>query len=150
MPVPLEGIKVLDFSQVGAILGCAMILGDLGADVIKIERLAGENLRRGQVEAMPWKEAIKEPVDDTWWMAWNRSKRDLAIDLQDEKGREVILKLAKDADIAMHNFRPGVMERLNLDYKNLSAVNPRIIYLSLYPYGEKGPMRRWAGADCWL
>ena len=150
MPAPLEGIKVLDFSQVGAIPACAMILGDLGADVIKIERLEGENLRHGQVEAMPWKDATEGLVDDTWWTAWHRSKRDLAIDLQHQKGREVVLTLARDADIAMHNFRPGVMEKLGLDYKALSAVNPRIIYLSLYAYGEKGPLKQRAGADCWL
>lgn len=150
MPAALEGVKVLDFSQVGAVPGCGAILGDLGADVIKIERLEGENLRRGQVEAMPWKAAIKEQVDDTWWMAFNRSKRGLAIDLRHERGKEIVLKLAKNADIAMHNFRAGVMEKLGLDYKALSTVNSRIIYMTLWPYGEKGPMRRWPGADCWI
>ncbi|MFH1486408.1 MAG: CoA transferase [Chloroflexota bacterium] len=155
MAGPLEGIRVMDFSE--GVFGplCAQILGDMGADVIKIERLQGEAFRHGMrlgggggvEQAM--KEVKSSRADSPRFVFLNRSKRSLAMNATTQQGREIILRLAKTADVALHNFRPGVMERLGLAYKDLSSVNPRIVYCSLYGYGETGPMAHRAGGDLW-
>ena len=146
---PLEGIRVLDFGQVGAAPVCGVILGELGADVIKIEKLQGETMRSGAPEGVPWV-ASAEHVDDPPWMSMNQGKRGLAIDTRRSEGKMVIERLIRISDVMLHNFRPGVMSRLGLDYAAASKINPRIIYLNLYPYGETGPKARWAGGDAWI
>lgn len=149
--LPLDGVRVLDFGQVGACPVCGVILANLGADVIKIERVTGESMRRGIPEGIPWRVVqTGEELDDAPWMAYNQGKRGLAIDLRQEKGREVMVKLIKTAAVLMHNFRPGVMARMGLDYDSVATVNPDVIYLNLYPYGETGPMKKWAGGDAWI
>ena len=152
MPFPLEGIKVLDFSiAVAAPLGGAM-LADMGAEVIKIERVLGEAQRLGLPAGMD--EVIetrtaKGAVDKGSWMVLNRGKKDLAIDIRNEKGKEIALKLARDADVILVSFRPGVMEGLGLGYEAVSKINPKIIYCSFSGYGETGPMAHRAGGDMW-
>ena len=150
MALPLEGIKVLDFGQVAAGPVVGVVLANLGADVIKVEKIHGESMRRGMPEGIPWTAETEEGVDDVVWMSCNQGKRGLAIDLKQEKGREVIRKLVKNVDVLSHNFRPGAMQRIGLDYESVSKINPDIVYLNTYPYGESGPMRNWAGGDAWL
>ena len=146
----MDGIRVLDFGQVGAAPVCGVILANLGADVIKVEKVTGESMRRGIPEGIPWPPETGEEVDDAPWMAFNQGKRGLAIDLRHEKGKEIIIKLVKKTDVIIHNFRPGVMARMGLDYESVIKINPQIIFLNVYPYGETGPMRNWAGGDAWI
>ncbi len=150
MTLPLEGIKVLDFGQVAAGPVVGVVLANLGADVIKVEKIAGESMRRGMPEGIPWNAETDEGVDDVVWMACNQGKRGLAIDLKREEGRGIINELVKKADVITHNFRPGAMHRMGLDYESVSKINPNIVYLNTYPYGESGPMKNWAGGDAWI
>ena len=150
MALPLEGIKVLDFGQVAAGPVVGVILANLGADVIKVEKIHGESMRRGMPEGIPWKAESEEGVDDVVWMSCNQGKRGLAVDLKKEKGREIICKLIEKADVISHNFRPGAMHRMGLDYESVSKINPNIVYLNTYPYGDSGPMKNWAGGDAWI
>jgi crotonobetainyl-CoA:carnitine CoA-transferase CaiB-like acyl-CoA transferase len=149
---PLEGIKVLDMSiAVAAPFGGTM-LADMGAEVIKIERTQGEPHRLGLPAGMDevLDTRIAEGVMDTvGWMAVNRGKKDLAIDIRTEQGREIILKLAQDADVVLQSFRPGVADRLGVGYQALSRINPGIIYCSFSGYGETGPVSHRAGGDMW-
>jgi CoA:oxalate CoA-transferase len=152
MATPLEGIKILDFAiAVAAPLGGAM-LSDMGADVIKVERTGGEPQRLGMPAGMDdvLDTKIKEEaVDISSWIALNRGKKDLAIDVRNEKGKEVVLKLAKDADVILESFRPGVMARLGLDYETISKINPKVIYCSFSGFGQTGPLAHRAGGDMW-
>lgn len=149
---PLEGIKVLDFSiAVAAPLGGAM-LSDMGAEVIKVERVQGEPQRLGLPAGMDevLDTRIKEgTVDNANWIALNRGKKDLAIDIRTDKGKEIILKLAVKVDVILESFRPGVMERLGLGYDTIYKINPKVIYCSFTGYGETGPLAHRAGGDMW-
>jgi formyl-CoA transferase len=150
MAPPLEGIKVLDFGVAYAGPFGAMMLGDMGADVIKIERIEGESIRRGRAAAMDDLDVITgQETEAPSFISVNRSKRDLAIDIRHERGREIILKLAKDTDVVVECFRPGVMDRLGLGYQDLSRINSRIIYCSQSGFGEEGPLARRIGGDMW-
>lgn len=152
MASPLEGIKVLDFSiAVAAPMGGAM-LADMGAEVIKVERIQGEPQRLGLPAGMDDvidTKMAEGAVDTSSWITLNRGKKDLAIDVRTDNGREIILKLAKNADVILESFRPGVMERLGLDYETISKINPGIIYCSFTGYGETGPLAHRAGGDMW-
>jgi crotonobetainyl-CoA:carnitine CoA-transferase CaiB-like acyl-CoA transferase len=152
MAYPLEGIKVLDFSiAVAAPFGGAM-LADMGAEVIKVERVQGEVTRQGLpagIDDMLDTSAVGKMPDKADWMAFNRGKKDLAIDIRSPKGREIVLKLAKESDVVLQSFRPGVAERLGIGYDAISKINPRIIYCSFYGYGETGPVAHRAGGDMW-
>jgi len=152
MASPLDGIKILDFSiAIAAPLGGAM-LTDMGARVIKVERIQGEPQRLGLPAGMDDVIAdrlAKEAIDTSSWVALNRGKEDLAIDIREEKGKDVIDKLVKDTDVILESFRPGVMDRLGLGYEAVSKTNPRIIYCSVTGYGETGPVAHRAGGDMW-
>jgi crotonobetainyl-CoA:carnitine CoA-transferase CaiB-like acyl-CoA transferase len=152
MNYPLEGIKVLDFSIAVAAPFGAVMLADMGAEVIKVERVQGEAQRLGLPAGMDdyldtsEVENLPEKAD---WMAFNRGKKDLAIDIRSAKGREIVLKLAKETDVVIQSFRPGVAERLGIGYKDISKINPKVIYCSFYGYGETGPVAHRAGGDMW-
>jgi crotonobetainyl-CoA:carnitine CoA-transferase CaiB-like acyl-CoA transferase len=152
MTYPLEGIKVLDFSiAVAAPFGGAM-LADMGAEVIKVERVAGEAQRLGLPAGMDDvldTTIAAEALDKADWMAFNRGKKDLAIDIRSAKGLEIVLKLAKDTDVVLQSFRPGVAERLGIGYEAISKINPKVIYCSFSGYGETGPVSHRAGGDMW-
>jgi crotonobetainyl-CoA:carnitine CoA-transferase CaiB-like acyl-CoA transferase len=152
MAYPLEGIKVLDFSiAVAAPFGGAM-LADMGAEVIKVERVQGEVTRQGLpagIDDMLDTSAVGKMPDKADWMAFNRGKKDLAIDIRSEKGLEIVLKLAKESDVVLQSFRPGVAERLGIGYDAISKINPKIIYCSFSGYGEAGPVAHRAGGDMW-
>jgi len=121
----LKGIKVVDFTAAIAGTLNTMILADLGADVIKIEPTRGEHYRGAMQGAI--------------LLSMNRNKRDLAIDLKTEKGREIALKLASQADVLTENFVPGTIDRLGLGYEKVRELNPGIIYCSVSGYGQSGP-----------
>jgi crotonobetainyl-CoA:carnitine CoA-transferase CaiB-like acyl-CoA transferase len=143
MEQALEGIKVLDFSQLLQGPYASQMLGDLGADVIKIERYGQGDIYRGMTFFNKWIAGDESPC----FMAWNRNKRSLAIDMKKKEGREIIFKLARDADIVLENFRPGVMERLGYGYEDFKTLNPRIIYCSASGWGNDGPYLKRPGQD---
>jgi crotonobetainyl-CoA:carnitine CoA-transferase CaiB-like acyl-CoA transferase len=152
MVSPLQGIKVLDFSiAVASPFGGAM-LADMGAEVIKVERVQGEAHRLGMPAGMDDvldTKIAEGALDTVGWMAVNRGKKDLSIDIRTDKGREIVLKLAKEADVVLQSFRPGVADRLGVGYEAISAINPQVIYCSFCGYGETGPVAHRAGGDMW-
>jgi crotonobetainyl-CoA:carnitine CoA-transferase CaiB-like acyl-CoA transferase len=140
-PLPLAGVRVLDVSQVMAGPFASMLLGDLGADVIKIEPPKGGDQTRG---AMGFK---LKGNDSMGFLNLNRNKRSVALNLKSEAGRELMLRLVKDADILVENYRPGVMKRLGLSYEACREVNPGIVYASISGFGQSGPWARRPGFD---
>ena len=136
---PLAGITVLDVSNILSGPFCTMLLADLGAKVIKVERpKVGDQSRRlgPQVEG-----------DSAYFMSVNRGKRSVTIDLSREPGQNLIRKLCKHADVFVENFKPGTMKEFGLDYPNLSTVNPRVVYASISGFGQKGPYARNPALD---
>ncbi len=136
MAYPLAGIKVLDISQMLAVPGSGMYLGDQGADVIKVEPPWGDENRR-VLTASPIQ--TKQGPLSRQFLPLNRNKRGMVVDIRSDEGREVIYKLAERADVFLHNYRPEACKRLGYDYETLHRINPRLIYLAFTPYGAKGP-----------
>src|SRR5579862_3902972 len=134
MPLPLEGIRIFDLSQVWAVPGCGMLLGDQGADIVKIEPPKGDEGRR-TFSMSPIRGESR-----AFWVV-NRNKRGMMLNLRKPEGLAVLRHLVRRADVLLHNFRPGVDERLGMDYAALSALNPRLVYAALSPYGLKGRLR---------
>ena len=133
--LPLTGVRVLDVSQVMAGPFCSMLLGDMGADVIKIEPPgSGDQTRR----AMGFK---LKGDDSLGFINMNRNKRSLALNLKSEAGRKVFYRLVETADILVENYRPGVADRLGIGYETLNKINPRLVYASISGFGQTGP---WA------
>ena len=137
----LSGYRVLDCSIAMAGPFAAQRLGDLGADVVKVEPITGEWQRH---TAAGGARGNKINVS---FLSLNRNKRSLAIDLKHPEGRAVLLELVKTADVFLQNYRPGVAKRLGVDYETLSALNPRLVYVSMSGYGEDGPYRDRPGQD---
>lgn len=125
----LEGIKVIDFSKWLPGQYCGMLLGDYGADVIKIEDLAGDATRRF------WPE--KTEGMSYWHLMLNRNKRGVALNLKQEGGRGLLLKLLAEADVFLEGFRPGYLARYGLDYETVHKINPRLVYCSITGFGQK-------------
>lgn len=140
MPGPLEGLVVADFSRVLSGPWCTMILGDLGADVIKVERPGAGDETRGWGPPFAGGESA-------YFMATNRNKRSIALDLARADHREVAQRLVVRADVVVENFRPGTMERLGLGYEDCRRINPRAVYASVTGYGLEGPARDRPGYD---
>ena len=131
MPGPLDGVRVIDFTTMIAGPYGTMILGDQGADIIKVEApLRSDHVRRAGYGQRHFSAAF---VNN------NRNKRSISVDAKSPAGRQVVLDLAATSDVFVQNFRPGVMARLKLDYDDLKAVNPRIVYVSMSGWGESGP-----------
>ncbi|MBL4918532.1 CaiB/BaiF CoA transferase family protein [Szabonella alba] len=141
MALPLAGIRVLDISQVMAGPFCCMLLADMGADVIKIEPPeTGDSTRQSM--------GFRLKGDDSpGFLALNRNKRSIALDLKSPEGRETLYALVKTADVLVENARPGVAARLGMDYDTLSAINPRLIYASISGFGQTGPWAQRPGFD---
>jgi formyl-CoA transferase len=140
-PLPLQGVRVLDVSQVMAGPFCSMLLGDMGADVIKIEPPDGGDQTR---RAMGFK---LKGNDSLGFFNLNRNKRSLVLNLKGKAAREVFYRLVETADILIENYRPGVTKRLGIDYATLSAINPRLIYASISGFGQTGPWSQRPGFD---
>jgi crotonobetainyl-CoA:carnitine CoA-transferase CaiB-like acyl-CoA transferase len=140
-PPPLSGLRVLDLSQVMAGPFCCMLLGDMGADVIKVEPPGvGDQTRKSMGFRM-------KGEDSPGFLALNRNKRSIAINLKSEAGREVFYALVKTADILVENSRPGVAKKLGVDYPTLAALNPRLVYASISGFGQTGPWSQRPGFD---
>jgi crotonobetainyl-CoA:carnitine CoA-transferase CaiB-like acyl-CoA transferase len=144
---PLHGIRVLDLGRHLAGPTCAQYLGDLGADVIKIEN--PERGEDGRAAGPPFFDANgpAEHGESAFFLSANRNKRSLALDLKRPEGQELFRRLANTADVVIENFRPGVMEALNIGYEAVSAQNPRIIYCAISGYGPDGPFASRPGLD---
>ena len=140
-PLPLEGIRVLDFTQVMMGPCCTQVLGDYGADVIKIERAGSGDLSRWSVGEDP--DGGINPV----FASLNRNKRSVALNLKREKDRAAVPRLVKTSDVVVNNFRPGVMERMGFGYDDLRRINPRIIYAVGTGFGLEGPYVHKGGQD---
>ena len=137
MGLPLEGVRILDMTNVLAGPFCGYNLARMGADVIKIENPVGGDLAR-QLGADP---AMSERLFGLSFVAVNAGKQSIAIDLKTPEGKEILLRLVDQADVLLENFRPKVMARLGLDYAVLSARNPRLVYCAISGFGQEGP---WA------
>ena len=140
----LSGYRVLDCSIAMAGPFAAQRLGDLGADVVKVEPTSGEWQRHVSAGG------VKGNKVNVSFLSLNRNKRSLAVDLKSEGGREVLADLVKTADVFIQNYRPGVAARLGVDYETLSTLNPKLIYVSMSGYGEDGPYAQRPGQDLLL
>ena len=140
----LEGIKVLDLTRNHPGQFCTMILGDLGADVLKVERpLAGDRIRYERSLGGDPEEQLRRVT----YSALERNKRSIALNLRNPQSQEIFQQLARDADVIVEGFRPGVVSRLGADYDTIAAINPRIIYCSISGYGQTGPYQNLVGHD---
>jgi len=135
----LKGIKVLDLSNLLPGPMCSLFLADLGADVIKIENLKGDPMR--------YFEAIKQNNSSPYFLALNRNKRSIAINLKTDEGRKIFMRLSRDADVIIEGFRPEKADALGIGYKAIKKINPKIIYCSITGYGQIGPYKDKAGHD---
>ena len=134
----LEGIKILEFSEMIAAPFAGMHLGDLGADIIKVEPPTGE----------PWRLNVQfAPTESRTFLSLNRNKRDLAVDLKTPDGQAIIHRLVPDMDVVIMNYRPDTPAKLGIDYETLRALNPRIIYVENTAMGSKGPQAHRPGYD---
>jgi formyl-CoA transferase len=135
----LNGIRVLDLSRVLAGPYCTMVLGDLGADVIKVESPEGDETRG-------WGPPFSEG-ESAYYLCVNRNKRSIIVDFKTEDGRRIIHELIKRSDVLVENFRPGTLARFSLDFEAASAINPNLIYCSITGFGQTGPLRDKPGYD---
>jgi crotonobetainyl-CoA:carnitine CoA-transferase CaiB-like acyl-CoA transferase len=136
---PLKGIRVLDLTRVLAGPYCAMLLGDMGAEVIKIEEPGRGDDTRG------WPPFSRG--ESTYFMSVNRNKKSVTLNLKMREGRDLLKRLAKKSDVVLENFRTGTMEKLGLGYATLSKINPRLIYCAMSGFGESGPEAHRGGYD---
>jgi crotonobetainyl-CoA:carnitine CoA-transferase CaiB-like acyl-CoA transferase len=136
--MPLKGIRVLDLSRLAPGPFCTMILGDLGADVIKIEGPPTGRLSRP---------ALTDKEETAPYAALDRNKRSLGLNLKRNEAREIFYRLAETADVIVEGFRPGVVQRIGVDYQTIAKINPKIIYCSITGYGQSGPYKDFSGHD---
>jgi crotonobetainyl-CoA:carnitine CoA-transferase CaiB-like acyl-CoA transferase len=137
--LPLRGIKVLDLSRLLPGGFCSMMLGDFGAEMIKVEE-------PGRGDYVRWAPPFMDG-QSAYFLSINRNKKSIVLDLKNPKGRDVFLRLARTADVVMESFRPGVVDRLGIGYQSIAEVNPRIIYCSISAFGQSGPFRNREGHD---
>ncbi len=138
-PLALDGLRVIDLSRVLAGPFCAMLLADLGADVVKVEDTATGD------ESRTW--PPHRDGESAAYLLINRNKRGITLDLKTPEGGEVLRRLVRDADVLVENFRTGTMESFGLGYEALAAVNPRLVYCSISAFGRSGPRRDQAGYE---
>lgn len=143
MKKALDGVTVLDFSHLLQGPFATQLLADMGASVIKVERAGAGDLFRSMTFFAKWVGGSESPN----FLAWNRNKRSIALNLKSKRVHEIIMEMAKQADVVVQNFRPGVLNRLGYGYEDFKAVNPRIIYCSGSGYGEDGPYVDRPGQD---
>ncbi len=139
---PLAGLKVLDLTIALAGPMCSQRMGEMGADIIKIEAPGGGDFSRYSTMA-----GITKFGDATTFITLNRNKRSLVLDLKSDEGREILYQMVRDADVLVQNFRPRVAAKLGIDYATLSRINPRIVCGAISGYGEDGPMKDRPGQD---
>jgi alpha-methylacyl-CoA racemase len=140
----LDGVRVLDLSRLLPGGFCSLLLADFGADVLKVEDTGiGDYVRWSP----PYYEGADDSAKGALFLALNRNKRSIRIDLKTEQGREVLLRLAKDADVLLESFRPGVLDRLGVGYDALREANPGLVICAITGYGQDGPLRDRSGHD---
>lgn len=135
---PLKNLRVIEFCEVAAGPFCGMLLADMGAEIIKVERAQGDAMRS-------W-----PPINDGYsenFASLNRGKKSIVLDLKTDQGRKAAHKLILSADAVIENFRPGVMERNGIDFKSMSAIKPELVYCSISAFGQSGPRSREGGFD---
>jgi len=138
----LSPYRVLDLAGEKGLL-CGKILGDLGADVIKVERPRGDPTRN----IGPFYKDIRDPEKSLYWFAFNTSKRGITLNIEKPEGQDIFKKLVEKADVVIESFSPGYMDTLGLGYSSLSQINPRIILTSVSPFGQEGPYRDYKTSD---
>jgi len=144
MPLPLAGIKVLDLSRLLPGGFCSLLLADFGAEVLKVEDTgAGDYIRW----APPYYEGAEDSAKSALFLSLNRNKRSIRIDLKQEAGREVLLRLVREYDVVLESFRPGVLDRLGVGYERMREENPGLVYCAITGYGQTGPKRDASGHD---
>ena len=144
---PLEGIRVLDLTRALAGPYCTMMLGDLGADVIKVERPGRGDDSRGWGPPFVGQPYGPYPGESAYFIAANRNKRSITVNLKSAEGQEIVRRLASASDVLVENFRTGVLEKMGLGYDDLRALNPRLVYCSISGYGRSGPYADRPGYD---
>jgi alpha-methylacyl-CoA racemase len=144
MTPPLHGVRVLDLSRLLPGGFCSLLLADFGADVLKVEDTGmGDYVRW----APPHYAGAEASASSALFLSLNRNKRSIRIDLKTEEGREVLLRLVRDADVLLESFRPGVLDRLGVGYERLRGENPGLVYCAITGYGQDGPYRDRSGHD---
>jgi len=142
--LPLEGVRVLDLSRLLPGGFCSLLLADFGADVLKVEDTGmGDYIRWSP----PYYEGVHESARSALFLSLNRNKRSIRLDLKQERGREVLLRLVRDHDVVLESFRPGVLERLGVGYERMREENPGIVYCAISGYGQDSPKREASGHD---
>jgi alpha-methylacyl-CoA racemase len=144
MSLPLEGVRVLDLSRLLPGPFCSLLLADFGADVIKVEDMARGDYMRW---APPSYDGADPSAASAMFLALNRNKRSVRVNLKEGRGREVLFALARSADVVLESFRPGVLDRLGCGYDALRAANPGIVYCAISGYGQDSPLRDRSGHD---
>ncbi len=143
-PLPLQGVRVLDLSRLLPGGFCSQMLADFGADVVKVEDTGmGDYVRW----APPQYEGVERSAASALFLALNRNKRSIRIDLKQPEGREVLRRLVRDSDVLLESFRPGVLERLGVGYDTLREENRGLVYCAISGYGQNGPLRDRSGHD---
>src|SRR5829696_6944607 len=144
MTGPLAGIRVLDLSRLLPGGFCSLLLADYGADVLKVEDTGlGDYIRW----APPAVEGVEPSSASALFLALNRGKRSIRLDLTVREGREVLVRLVREHDVLLESFRPGVLDRLGVGYARLREENPRLVYCAITGYGQDGPNRDRSGHD---
>lgn len=143
-PGPLDGVRVLDLSRLLPGGFCSLLLADYGAEVLKVEDTGmGDYVRWSP----PYYEGAEPSARSALFLALNRNKRSIRLNLKDEGGREVLLRLVREHDVLLESFRPGVLDRLGVGYERLREENPRLVYCAITGYGQDGPYRERSGHD---
>src|SRR2546421_1997256 len=144
MTRPLEGIRILDLSRLLPGGFCTLLLADLGADVLKVEDTGmGDYVRW----APPYHEGAEDSAKSAVFLALNRNKRSIRVNLKEESGKEVLRRLAREHDVLLESFRPGVLDRLGVGYEQLRSENAGLVYCAISGYGQDGPYRDRSGHD---
>jgi len=144
MSLPLQGIRVLDLSRLLPGGFCSLLLADFGAEVLKVEDTGmGDYIRWSP----PYYDGAHESARSALFLALNRNKRSIRLDLKSERGRDALLRLVREYDVVLESFRPGVLDRLGVGYERMREENPGIVYCAIAGYGQDGPKRDASGHD---
>lgn len=147
MMQPLEGLRIVDLTRAMAGPYCTMMLGDLGADVVKVERPGRGDESRGWGPPFVGEPYGLYPGESAYFLSTNRNKRSITVNLKSAEGQEIVRRLAARSDAFVENFRTGVLDRMGLGYEDLRAINPRLVYCSISGYGRTGPYAERPGYD---
>jgi alpha-methylacyl-CoA racemase len=143
----LDGVRVLDLTRLLPGGFCTLLLADMGADVLKVEDTTGGDYIRWMPPYYGGEEEQRAGTASAYFLALNRNKRSLRLNLKDERGRDVLLRLVEEYDVVVESFRPGVMDRLGVGYEALRSRNPRVVYCPISGYGQDGPLTGRSGHD---